>query len=181
MSPSYPKRTPAALRYRPGKAHRIHYEMILHGYLQAIASLDGDFHDHRMSARLVAKRGRSLEEALRRHLAKFQVRILSISAEKHWTAVEDFLAEECLISPFRGAIDHRHPDVLDTKSGVCFEATDYVMFIAKDMNPDGCRYVVLSDETSVRYTGCAVEYERDFLWIDSIHRRPIPMSVPPSM
>jgi hypothetical protein len=158
--------------WNPGKQERIRLVAGLDGYLEAVASLDGDFHDHRMNARLIQKRGRCLEDAVR-HRAKMDgASIVSITPSSNWTAVEQFFYREFLTSPFQGEIANDHPSVLRTKGGLCFQASDLVMFMARKMEPLGCRLVEMNDPAWVRHAGCAVEFERDVLWLTSAYRTP---------
>lgn len=158
-------------RWHPGKQQRRILLASLNAYLDAIASMQGRYRDHIMSARLLPKRGRTPELVLRDALAtELDIRIVSISPPARWTDVEHYLHWEFLQAPFSKPAHDFDETLADTRKTLAFKASDLVMFLAPRMEPGGLWRVELWHVHASRYSGCLIDYPGDMLWITSWHR-----------
>lgn len=159
-------------RWNPGKQERHRIVSELNGYLDTISAIDGRYRQHRMSARLIRKRGCSAEQALRQDLDLIdsESRILGVSAPARWTDVESYFRREFLQTPLAKPAEDFDSALPDARNVLAFRTSDLVMFLARDMNPGNLWHVELSHPNASSLSGCLIDYHRDALWITSWRR-----------
>ena len=159
-------------RWNPGKQERRRIVSELNGYLDAISAIDGRYHQHKMGARLIRKRGRNAEQALQQDLDLIhsEDRIITVSAPARWTDVEFYLRHAFLQTPLAKPWEEFDSALTDARRVLAFRTSDLVMFLARDMRPGNLWHVELSHPDASSFSGCLIDYPRDALWITSWRR-----------
>lgn len=132
--------------------------------------MDGQYRDHLMGARLIRKRGKSAETALRATYSGAGVSIVEVMKGGSWTEVEYFFRREFLKEPFADPSIESRSALQSTRRILAFKAADMVDMLARSFKPLGILHVDLRHPDAHRFVGCLIDYKTDALWITSLHR-----------
>ncbi len=135
--------------------------------------MDGAFRDVRMSAQLVGLDGVSPEAAITKHLAGWArpTQLATFSTGRSWVEAERLLKKLFLNEPFGQASLAANTTVVATKFELAFQATDMIMFLAKDHEPKSIYHFTMANAHLISGTGCAIQYDSDLLVINHVRWR----------
>lgn len=145
----------------------------LAGYLDAVASVDGKFREYVASAALLEVGSDGIESVVRASLAGWyrQLTLVEFRQGDRWTEVEPFLKSLFLTQPFGETSIGQLPELLKRRSELAFQASDLIMFLARDYQPKGIVHLTMTNELAVAATGCVIEYEHDILLLVHVQWR----------
>ena len=145
----------------------------LAGYLDAVASSNGRFHEYVASVVLLNVEPEGIEATVRGNLAKWhrKLELIAIRRGESWTEVEPFLRSVILTEPFGDASLGHLPQLAERRSRLAFQASDLIMLLAADQQPKGILHLAMTHELAVAAAGCAIEYEQDILFLVHVQWR----------
>lgn len=143
------------------------------GYLDAIASVNGQFREYVANATLLEIDADGIEKTVRSSLnsRSLGLNLIEFKKGKNWTEAEPFLQKILLSEPFGEKYIGHLPQLPERRFELAFQLTDLIMFLAKDQEPKGIFHLVMENDMAIYASGCAVEYENDILLIVHIHWR----------
>ncbi|WP_255991982.1 hypothetical protein [Chitinolyticbacter albus] len=157
------------------KEERLQLVARLDGYLDAAASVNGEFRDFVASAQLIPKNGYNVTQMLQHFVASWEpahaCKIVSLSDAHKWTAIESFLEQALLTCPFNEPSMARSLHVQERRFELAFQASDMVMFLSPNHKPTACYRAELVSKLVHTAQICVVEYESDYLVLTNIHWR----------
>lgn len=120
-----------------------------------------------MHAVLLEVDEQGIEFVVRDSLSKWprQLALVEFRRGKKWTEVEPFLRDVFLTEPFGDASIGKLKEVSKRKIELAFQATDLVMFLARDFQPKKIYHLTMTHELAVTAAGCVIEYDHDVLLI----------------